>query len=348
VVLALSAASPGPASAHGPVAPVASSYVAKVSQVPAGLEARVVDGDLRMWLRAPSTATVIVLDYRGAPYLRFSRSGVQVNQNSAMYYLNLTPVAATPPTNLSPSTPPHWVSVTGGHAYSWHDGRLHALAAVAIAAGTRYVGRWSIPVRVDGAPASLSGPVWHAPDVSIVWFWPIAVLLVSVLAAWRIGDIRLDDRLGRGLATAALLATAVAATAHQLHGRPTVSPWQVVELVAVLAFAAWGLRRVLWGRPGYFSYFAVAFVALWQGLTLVSTLVYGFVLIALPAFVVRAATVVCLASGGAILMLVYRLAAAPRERDRVREAEDGRRDDLDLDPDPDPGAYDLGSERLSK
>ncbi|MBV9803987.1 MAG: hypothetical protein JO130_12375, partial [Solirubrobacterales bacterium] len=73
------------AQAHGPVAPVASSYFAKALQVPPGLDAKVIDGDLRMWLRVPPQDTVVVLDYRGAPYLRFSNSGVAVNHNSAMY-----------------------------------------------------------------------------------------------------------------------------------------------------------------------------------------------------------------------------------------------------------------------
>ena len=45
--------------------------------------------------------TVVVLDYRGAPYLRFSRSGVDVNQASSMYYLNQTP-AETPPVQPRP------------------------------------------------------------------------------------------------------------------------------------------------------------------------------------------------------------------------------------------------------
>jgi hypothetical protein len=36
---------PSVAGAHGPVAPVGSSYVARVSGVPAGFEARVIDGD---------------------------------------------------------------------------------------------------------------------------------------------------------------------------------------------------------------------------------------------------------------------------------------------------------------
>jgi len=86
----------GVASAHGPVAPVASSYQARVSRAPAGIEARVVDGDQRMWLRVAPQETAVVLDYRGAPYLRFSAAGVAVNRRSAMFYLNQTPVE-TPP-----------------------------------------------------------------------------------------------------------------------------------------------------------------------------------------------------------------------------------------------------------
>ncbi len=80
-----------PAAAHGPVAPIASSYLARVGSVPAGVEAKVVDGDQRMWLQVRRGLTLTVLDYRGAPYLRFSSSGVEVNENSAMYYLNQTP-----------------------------------------------------------------------------------------------------------------------------------------------------------------------------------------------------------------------------------------------------------------
>ena len=45
---------PAAASAHGPVAPIASSYLARVSQAPVGLDAKVIDGDQRMWLRVPT------------------------------------------------------------------------------------------------------------------------------------------------------------------------------------------------------------------------------------------------------------------------------------------------------
>ena len=134
------AAVPPTAAAHGPIAPISSSYLAKPAQVPAGLEAKTVDGDQRMWLRVPAAQTVVVLDYRGAPYLRFSPAGVEVNHNSEMYYLNQTPVAETPPANLTASTPPNWHRVSGGHEYGWHDGRLHALATVALTPGSAFVG----------------------------------------------------------------------------------------------------------------------------------------------------------------------------------------------------------------
>jgi hypothetical protein len=71
---------PAAAAAHGPVNPAASRYLATVRQVPPGVEAKVVDGDQRMWLDVAPAQTVVVHDYRGAPYLRFSKRGVEVNR----------------------------------------------------------------------------------------------------------------------------------------------------------------------------------------------------------------------------------------------------------------------------
>src|SRR5665213_1927266 len=107
---------PATAQAHRPIDPAASSYAARVSQVPPGPHAKVVDGDLRMWLRASPTSTVTVLDYQGAPYLRFSRAGVFVNQASAMWYLNQVPVQ-TPPLRLTSRTPPRFQQASSGHSY---------------------------------------------------------------------------------------------------------------------------------------------------------------------------------------------------------------------------------------
>lgn len=41
---------------------------------------------------------------------------------------------------------------------------------------------------------------------------------------------------------------------------------------------------------------------------MITTLVYGFVLISLPAFLARTATVVCLGTGIGLLLFVFRLA----------------------------------------
>jgi hypothetical protein len=66
--------------------------------------------------------------------------------------------------------------------YGWHDGRLHALSTVARSPGAEYVGRWTIPVIVDGRRSAIAGGLWHAEDLSIVWFWSIVVLLAWALA----------------------------------------------------------------------------------------------------------------------------------------------------------------------
>ncbi len=299
---------PATAQAHGPVAPVATSYLAKVSAVPGGLDAKVVDGYVRMWLSVPARETVLVLDYIGAPYLRFSATGVQVNENSSMYYLNQTPVAATPPSDLRRTTPPSWHSVSDAHAYEWHDGRLQALASVAVAPGTRYLGRWRIPLVVNGQAAALAGGLWHADAPTLVWFWPIVVLLACVAAALRVRRESLDGLVAKALGIAASVALAVAAAGQSLHGRPNVSVLQIIELAVVLAFATWAIRRVGLERPGYFTFFLVAFVALWEGAKLIPALTHPYVLIALPAVIARAACVLCLATGVALLLFVFRLA----------------------------------------
>lgn len=315
---------PGVAAAHGPVNPAASSYLARIAHVPGGVQAKVVDGDLRLWLRVADPAlTVVVLDYQGEPYLRFSRRGVQVNQNSAMFYLNQVP-PQTPPASSGPHLAASWAWVSGGHAYEWHDGRLHALAAVALAPGATYVGRWTVPVRVDGAVTAITGGLYYAPSPSIVWFWPILVVLACVLAVVRLRRAELDERMARALAAVALAAFALAAVGEQLHGRPVVSVGQLVLLAVELAFVTWGAHRLLVRRHSWFTFFLIAAAALWEGGSLIAVLIDGYVLVALPAAAARAAVTACLAAGVGLLPLVFAIAersGRPRRGARLTEAE---------------------------
>lgn len=332
---ALLLAMPALALAHGPVAPVATSYLARVSRVPAGLEAKVVDGYVRMWLRVPPTQEVTVLDYSGAPYVRFSRSGVEVNHNSAMWYLNQTPVAGVPPADLSRTTPPHWYRVNDGHDYEWHDGRLQALASVALAPGTTYLGTWNVPLLINGRPTAVTGALWHADAPSPLWFWPIVVLLACVIAGRRVRRPTLDARVARALGIAALAAITVAALSRGLHGRPNLDPFSLIELAATLAFCCWGLRVVTFRRAGYFTYFMIAFVAIWEGLDLLPTLLHAFVLVALPAFLNRTATVICLGAAVGILLLVFRLADQ-------RDPHPGSAGNVEIDQEGLEESYDVG------
>lgn len=307
------AAVPGAVQAHGPVAPVATSYLARVGHAPGGLEVKIVDGYVRIWLHAPPRQTVVVLDYRNAPYLRFSRSGVQVNKNSEMYYLNQTPVAEAPPAGLTRSTPPSWEPVSAGHDFEWHDGRLQALASVALAPHQTYVGRWSIAITVDGRRTAISGALWHSVDPSVVWFWPIVVLVLCIVALLRVRSPRLDLWAARALGIVTLLALAAAALARQLHGRPAVTALQLIELAIMLALIAWALWGVLFSRSAWFLSFLIAIAALYLGLSLLPALLHGYVLLALPAFVARAATLLCLAGGSALLLVAVRLATETQD-----------------------------------
>jgi hypothetical protein len=298
---------PHAASAHGTSIPNASSYLARVSETCPGCEAKVVDGDLRMWLRVPPRETVEVIDYLGAPYLRFSRAGVEVNSNSVMWYLDHTPYELPPP-RLKRSTPPRWEAVSSGHEFTWVDGRLHALASIALPPGTAYVGKWSIPVRVNGRLRRIGGGVWHAEDPSIIWFWPIIVLLACMLAAWRLHRRELDERIARAAALAALVALGVTAVGKQLHGRPTVDAGQVVVLALVLAVLAAATWYLLSRRPRYFFYFLVSMLTLVGDLELIPTLLHGYVLLAMPALLARIAAVVCASCGVALLLSTFRMA----------------------------------------
>ena len=106
----------------------------------------------------------------------------------------------------------------------------------------------------------------------------------------------------------ALAALSVAALGRGLYGRPNLDAFSLIELAATLAFAGWAMRAVALGQAGYFTYFMIAAAAIWEGVDLLPTLLYGYVLVALPAFLTRTATVLCLSAGVGILLLVFRLA----------------------------------------
>jgi hypothetical protein len=300
-LLAAGAVLPSAASAHGPVAPIASSYLARVTSTPPGVKVKIVDGDQRLWVQIAPGALLVVGDYRGAPYLRLSDSGVEVNRNSEMAYLNHVP-AEQVPRGLTAATPPRWRRVSGARSYGWHDGRLHALAGAARAPGASLAGRWRVGVIADGRPAAITGTLSHADRPSLVWLWIVLVVVACVLAARRLRRPSLDARVARALAVMALAAIAAAGLARGLHGRPGLSAVQIVILAVLGLFVVWGAYRVATRRLDFLASVAIGFVALWEGAVVVPALWNGFVLAALPAFWVRVAAVLCFACGIGLLL----------------------------------------------
>jgi hypothetical protein len=298
---------PRAADAHGVVDPVATSFLARISDVPAGLQAKVVDGDLRMWLQVPADATVTVLDYERAPYLRFTPAGVSVNENSEMFWLNQTP-PSTVPAQLGPNTPPDWVHISDAHTYQWHDGRLQSLAGVARLPGQSLIGLWRLPLVVDGKSSAITGSLSFRGPPSVIWFWPIAVFVLCALAAWRLKSDRVDRLFTRFAAVAVLAAATAAAEGRFLHGRPGIAWYGFLELGLVTVFAGWAGWRALHDRAGGLVLTATALLGGWLGLTLVPTLLHGYTLLAQPAFIARAATVICLGGAFALILWIVRIA----------------------------------------
>lgn len=310
-IVAVSALLPATAAADGPVAPTATNYLARVTQAPAGVDAKVVNAYLNLWIRVPPQARVTVLDFRGAPWVRFTPDGVAINRNSQEFYLSQVPVPAVPPANLTRTTPPHWIRVSGGHSYSWREGRLHALATIALAPGQHYVGSWRIPVLVNGRAETITGGMWHQGAPSIVWFWPVLVLIICALAAWRLQSPELDRRLSIRLAVVLLGLVAVGMGGKYLHGSPNVTAGNLVLLVVTLAVLGAVASRLLRGRFGVPLLLATAVIALWAGVTLLPVLTHGYALVVLPILLVRLIAVVLL--GGALSLTLF----AVRMLDRV-------------------------------
>jgi hypothetical protein len=310
VAIAALGALPAGAAADGPVTPTATNYLARVTHVPIGIQAKVVDAYLNLWMKVPATANVTVLDYGGAPWVRFTPAGVAINHNSVEYYLSQVPVPAVPPKKLTRTTPPHWVKVSSGHTYQWREGRLHALATIALTPGESYVGQWKIPLTLNARAATITGGIWHRGSPSLLWFWPILVLIACALAAWRVHNAELDGRLSRALALLLLACVAVGMGGKYLHGSPEVSAGSLALLVITLALLGAIAGRLLSGQSGGPLLIFTAVVALWAGLTLLPALTHGYALVALPLFLVRVIAATLL--GGSISLALFGVRALDR------------------------------------
>jgi hypothetical protein len=167
-----------------------------------GVTARMLGGDDRMLLRNDSGKVLLIKGYNGEPYLRFSADGVYQNDRSPAVYLNSDRYANVQlPPQASAKAQPQWEKILPGHAFTWHDHRVHWMSPIAPPTvqkdpGKRHhVFNWTIPAELDGKPVRMRGTLDYAPlsGGSSPRWWLLAVLL-SMAAVGALGALLLYRR----------------------------------------------------------------------------------------------------------------------------------------------------------
>jgi hypothetical protein len=304
---------PGVALAHvGKSAPVATNFTARITKPLPDVRARVVDGDQVLWLDARSHL-IVVAGVEAEPLLRFDRHGVSVNLHSLtaetdrIDRLDLQPAT-------DPRTPPKWHQLTSGHAYGWHEHRLHALEALASNAShpTR-LGSWTVPLLIDGRRRALRGVLDYSPPPPW-WQWTAATTLLALLASaaalkWQKSLIP--------IALATVVIVWALRIAREALGRPTINweAWLTISLSSLVGvLLVLGLRHIDQGIR-VFTALLAGFGATYQALTMLPVLTHAIALTLVPTSVARIGVALAFILGAASLIgsLAY-LAHDPQER----------------------------------
>jgi hypothetical protein len=283
-------------------APVATNFEARIERVTPptdSLEAKVVDGDRQLWVRARGHTVLIVPGAAGEPLLRFDHRGVSVNVRSLTAQadrIDAPHVRPVPDLRARPV----WHRLTAAHAYRWHEHRLHALEALAGGQRSGVLGRWSVPLLVSGRRHELAGVLVYRRPPS---FWPIVVAVVLAVAA--LSALAFSTRL---IVPAALLATLLVwavRVGRGLHGRPDVKIGGYAD-VTLTCLVGIGLVYGLFHRDLDVRRFVVLLVgagSIYEAWTMFPVLTHSLALTELPTSVARLAVATILGLGAALLAI---------------------------------------------
>ncbi|HEX6684933.1 MAG TPA: hypothetical protein VF062_19245 [Candidatus Limnocylindrales bacterium] len=256
LILILSVAAP--AQAHGADAPDATNYRTRITAAPdlAGLTVETIEAGARLQVTNDSGRNVEVLGYQNEPYLEIRPDGVYENIHSPATYLNITIVHVDPPAHADPTLPPEWRKVADEPRWRWHDQRaiwtsLEEPPQVASNPGApHHIRDWTVPMRVDATPLTLSGTLDYEPPPPGWLWWGLSVLGIAAIAL--LGLLRNRRRqVGRALALMVIgagLLGLVYGVARELDAGNdtlwsvvsqlfTAQLWPTVTSLAALAFA---------------------------------------------------------------------------------------------------------------
>ncbi|MDT7712852.1 MAG: hypothetical protein QOG46_1541 [Pseudonocardiales bacterium] len=183
-------------------------------------------------------ATIVILGYRGEPFLRLVPHLVEVNQLSdTAAQTGLIPVAPAPG---SPAPEPRWVRSSDGDSVAWTDARIAPPPRQSQPASES----WTLPLLVDGQQVSVVGTRDWIPSPS-PWPWVMVLVLLTAAVA-TIGWMRNWHRPMAAVVTAGILAFAlhVLGTGFAPQQNGPVFGWVGVGLVTGFALLVGAVSAV--------------------------------------------------------------------------------------------------------
>jgi hypothetical protein len=282
----------GAASAHSTAPTVALDYRVQLSNTTEtlkGVHVEVVDGDRAVRLQADPGVELVVEGRLGEPFLRFSSTGIWVNQRS--------PTASA--IGLVPADTPGsgWIRVGTGRTFVWHDHRLTPPPNLKTGAS----GTWSLPIELDGHPVLISGVVTRVAPPPL-WPWVAALLIgiSGIVALWRLAPTRRGELVVALAGVGAMLAVVsnLAIATGDILG---TAAWQYVGLAGFLALAAGAAFFVKDSAARAWSAAVIGPLTLFSVLAWLPVFWHGVVIASLPATIVRLAIAVTIVASGAAM-----------------------------------------------
>ena len=150
------------------------SEVVSVDPPSDDIDVEIIGGDSFVELTAQPGTDVVVVGYRGEPYLWFRPDGtVWENEKAPTTYQNLSRFGTDAPAAADPEAEPDWHQVASDHRWAWHDHRTHWMQT------TRPLGAGPgdqileavVPLVVDDADVAVTvASTWQpAPSPLPVW-----------------------------------------------------------------------------------------------------------------------------------------------------------------------------------
>ena len=166
------------------------STVTRVAPAVDGLTLTVLDYDDRLQLDNRTGKPLVILGYRGEPYLAFRDGHVYRNTRSPATYLNDDRFGQVSlPAEADAKAAPAWQEVGQRETYDWHDHRIHWMSTTlppkieAAKDKPQHVFDWTVPVTLNGKPLRISGSLDYTPPPSGRPTTLLIIVLILVVVA---------------------------------------------------------------------------------------------------------------------------------------------------------------------